>query len=424
VPVTKPTPAKAILIGLELKKSDSLWSSTESLLELKELSRTAGLDVVEFLSQTRESPHPRSYIGKGKIDELREIILEEKIEVLVTDDELHPSQQKNLEQELNIKIIDRTGLILDIFASRARTAAAKLQVELAQLDYLVPRLTRLWTHLSRTGGGIGTRGPGEKQLEVDRRAIQTRISKIKKELKQVERHRNIQRSQRHKLPVLTAAIVGYTNAGKSTLLNRLTKAGVVAEDKLFATLDPTTRKIRLENNEEILLTDTVGFIQKLPHQLVDAFHATLEEVVDADFLIHVVDASHPKFLDMIETSADLLEELGASDKPMVMVFNKSDQIKDMEAVKKAMVRFETHCVVSALKSEGIESLYKKVESLIQHWRKPMTFYISYDRMDIVSLLHRKGKIISEEYEKDIKIKVEINKIVGEKILGQLNAKAP
>lgn len=417
--------ANTFLIGIDTQSSTSLWNGEESIRELKELAETTSLSVVGHYIQKRRAPHPKSYLGLGAVDQVLNMVQEQEVEVVIADDELSPAQLKYLEKTLEVKILDRTSLVLDIFASRAKTHEAKLQVELAQLDYLLPRLTRLWTHLSRLGGGIGTRGPGETQLEVDKRQIQKKITVLKKGLQKVRKNRDLQRKQRGTIPLLTAALVGYTNSGKSTLMNKLTKSNVYAEDQLFATLDPTTRKVVLDNREEILLSDTVGFIQKLPHQLVDAFMATLEEVVEADFLIHVIDSSHPKSLQMIETTLSVLKDIGCANKPMLFVFNKVDLLSSSPIDKTPFESYSPHIYCSALKDKTLSSLKDGLEILMRPYRKTFNFHIPTKRMDILQLLHHKGQIIEEEFDTDTAhIQVNLNRIIGEKIMGMLGQKIP
>src|SRR5436190_3472299 len=330
---TFPPPEKAFLVGVELKHDDVSFFIQDSLDELAQLCETAGLDVVGQTTQKLESPHPNTYIGKGKLEELVAWKNELAYDLVVFDEELQPRQQRELEEAVGVKVLDRTALILDIFAQHARTKEGQLQVELAQYEYRLPRLTRMWTHLARQAGGggggsgvgVGLRGPGETQLEIDRRDIRSRISQLKKELEHVRTHRRHYRQRRELASVPVVAIVGYTNAGKSTLLNTLSHAHVLAENKLFATLDPTTRRVRLPSGHEALFTDTVGFIQKLPTQLVAAFRATLEEINEADMLLHVVDATHTNFLGQARTVRSVLQELGAEEKPILTVLNKMDK---------------------------------------------------------------------------------------------------
>jgi GTPase len=409
------TSPKAVLLGLK---------DLTSIEELGELARTADLDVVGTFNQNRTKPDPRGYLGSGKLDELAKIVIDQSIEVVIADDELSPGQQRHLERCLKTKIMDRTSLVLAIFAARAQTHEAKLQVELAQLAYLAPRLTRMWTHLSRLGGGIGTRGPGETQLEVDKRLLQTRMIQLRKSLEKVRQSRQTQQSNRETHSLLKASLVGYTNSGKSTLMNRLTEANVLVEDKLFATLDPTTRRITLPTYGEVLISDTVGFIQKLPHQLVDAFMATLEEAQSADVLIHVVDASSPEWAGMLATSMALLKELNVSDTPQILVFNKSDKLAKDQTLTSLIGNIELPSkeiiLMSALKDEDLADLFETLQTILSKTRNTMTFTIPYDRMDIVHLLHKHGELLSEEYEEDhIKIVSAIQTVLGQKIMGQL-----
>lgn len=409
----------AIIVGVDTH-SDSMWSSADSLTELAELSKTAGVTVIERFSQVRHAPHTNFYVGKGKLEEIAIFCTQEKVEVLIVDDELTPNQQRTIEETLKtVKVLDRTRLILDIFASRALTYEAQLQVELAQLEYMLPRLTRMWTHLSRLGGGIGTRGPGEKQLEVDKRQVRKKMSFIKEKLEKVQMQRDIRRAKRHQTPILSGVIVGYTNAGKSTLMNQLTQANVLAEDKLFATLDPTTRQFKLPNNEHIILSDTVGFIQKLPHKLVNAFYSTLEEVTYADFILHVIDASHPNVIGMIDTSLSLIKSLHADHIPQVFVFNKTDAIQKINACKEMLQDFKPSVYISAIEKKGFTELFEEMMKLIEGYQDTIPFHIPYSRMDVVNLLHQHGKIIEQRYENDIFLNVYINKTKANRIMNML-----
>jgi GTP-binding protein HflX len=350
---------RAVLVDVALNKEKI---DPYNLVELEALAKTAGADNVGEITQSREKPDTRYYIGEGKTAELKAICESVNAELVIFNNDLAPSQIRNLQSELNLKVIDRTGLILDIFAQHAHTKEGKLQVELAQDNYTLTHLTGKGIELSRLGGGIGTRGPGETKLEMDRRRIRKRISILKEELEDVRRHRSLRREKRKASRVSVAAIVGYTNAGKSTLLNTLTNAGVRAEDKLFATLDPVTRKLYLPSKKEILLTDTVGFIQDLPHDLVEAFKATLEEVTEADLLIHIVDISHPNFIEQINSTYKVLEDLNAITKPMLTVFNKIDRYNGDPAV--LLKKYSPAVTISALNRTGIEELTKKIEKLI------------------------------------------------------------
>ncbi len=329
---------RVLLIGLE-KDGVSKWDLRDSLDELRELANSAGAYVVDTITQKLPKPTAPFYIGKGKAELIKESFQDQQVTSVIFDNELSPAQGRNLEDLFSRKVLDRTQLILDIFAQRARSREGRLQIELAQLHYLLPRLTRMWTHLSRQTGGIGTRGPGETQLEVDRRRVQDRIGRLERDLEEVRKHRAVQRQgrKRHQWPV--AAVVGYTNAGKSTLMNLLTGAGVVAEDRLFATLDPTTRSLTLPNKQRILLTDTVGFLRKLPHTLIESFKATLEEVVEADLLIHVVDASHPRLDEHMEAVDAVIKEIGAYGKQTLVIFNKIDVLVDRSLVEAHLEKF-------------------------------------------------------------------------------------
>ena len=366
----------------------------ESLEELSELAKTAGAQTVGTIIQNREAVHPGTYIGKGKIEEVRSLVLATDANGVICDDELSPAQLNNLERELDCKVMDRTLLILDIFARRAVTSEGKIQVELAQLRYRSARLVGLRESLSRLGGGIGTRGPGEKKLETDRRLIRTRISALKEELKQVEKHRELIRGKRAKGNLKTAAIVGYTNAGKSTLLNVLTGAEVLSEDKLFATLDPTTRLLELSDGQQILLTDTVGFIRKLPHHLVEAFKSTLEEAKYADYIIHVVDSSNPQAEKQMHIVYETLRELGAVGKPVITLFNKQDkteteQIRDLKA--------DHTLKISAKTGEGLEEFKELLGELLSEGMIYVERVFPYQEAGKIQLIRERGQLLSEEY---------------------------
>ncbi len=390
---------KVLLIGVELK-SRSGRELAESLAELAELAATAGAKVVGEAVQKLVSPDPSTFIGKGKADELAKRALESEVDTVIFDDELTPAQSRNLEKVFNCKILDRTALILDIFAHRARTKEGKLQIELAQLQHLLPRLTRFWGHLSRQKGGIGMRGgEGETQLETDRRRVQDRIAHIERDLEVVRRQRSTQRNARQRKNWALASIVGYTNAGKSSLLNTLTGAGVLAEDKLFATLDPTTRRLRLPTNQNVLLTDTVGFIRKLPHGLVEAFKATLEEVVQADLLVHVVDVSHPQAEEQILAVDAVLKEIGAEGKPMLMVFNKIDQLKGAEAVLARFLEKHPNAVpISALTGKGVPELLSELGTQLRPIREFLELSVPHERQEVIARLHEVGQVIERNYE--------------------------
>jgi GTP-binding protein HflX len=366
-----PRVEKALLVSTYIPGKVSRTEAEESLSELAELSRTAGAVVVKSVIQKIASPNPAYYIGKGKAEELKSEVEREGVDLVIFDENLTPGQERNLDDLLEAKVIDRTGLILDIFAMRARTREGRLQVELAQLNYLLPRLVGKGLSLSRLGGGIGTRGPGESKLETDRRRVRERISRIKRDLEKVRKTRELRRVSRKEVPFPVIAVIGYTNAGKSTLFNRLSKApsgkGVLAEDKLFATLDPTIRKITLPENRIALISDTVGFIKKLPHQLVEAFKATLEEVVNADILLHVIDASHPNAEVQIESVKKVLDEIGASDKPVINVFNKIDRLEGGIVPIHLRLGAEGAIPVSALTGGGIDDLIDNIGRVLMRY---------------------------------------------------------
>ena len=389
---------RAFLIGLELKSGDG-FASRESLDELAELATTAGAVVVGDGTQRLESPTPATFIGAGKAGEFAQLCRANEVDTVIFDDELTPAQARNLDKIFGCRVMDRTALILEIFAQRARTREGKLQIELAQLEYLLPRLTRFWTHLSRQRGATGSiGGEGETQLEADRRKVQTRIEKIREELDTVRRQRETQRQgrQRHQWPL--ASIVGYTNAGKSTLLNTLTGAAVLAEDKLFATLDPTTRRLRLPTNQNVLLSDTVGFIRKLPHGLVEAFKATLEEVVEADLLLHVVDVSHPQADEQIRAVNAVLAEIGAADKPTLMVFNKIDRFESEDFVRQWLAQYPRAVAVSARTGVGFPALMAELGSALRPIREFLDLAIPHGASAAIARLHAVGQVIERDYE--------------------------
>lgn len=382
---------RVILVGVQMNDGED---TVESLEELSELAKTAGAETVGTIIQNREAVHPGTYIGKGKIEEVRSLVLAMDANGVICDDELSPAQLNNLERELDCKVMDRTLLILDIFARRAVTSEGKIQVELAQLRYRSARLVGLRESLSRLGGGIGTRGPGEKKLETDRRLIRTRISALKEELKQVEKHRELIRGKRAKGNLKTAAIVGYTNAGKSTLLNVLTGAEVLSEDKLFATLDPTTRLLELSDGQQILLTDTVGFIRKLPHHLVEAFKSTLEEAKYADYIIHVVDSSNPQAEKQMHIVYETLRELGAVGKPVITLFNKQDkteteQIRDLKA--------DHTLKISAKTGAGLEEFKELLGELLSEGMIYVERVFPYQEAGKIQMIRERGQLLSEEY---------------------------
>jgi GTP-binding protein HflX len=389
---------RVFLVGVELKARTG-WEIRDSLDELSELATTAGAQVVGDGIQKMASPCAATYIGKGKAGEFSEVCREADVDTVIFDDELTPAQSRNLEKVFNCKILDRTSLILDIFAQRARTREGKMQIELAQLQHLLPRLTRFWGHLSRQKGGIGMRGgEGETQLETDRRRVQDRIARITRDLEVVRRQRSTQRYSRQRNHWALASIVGYTNAGKSTLLNKLTGSQVLAEDKLFATLDPTTRRLRLSTNQNVLLTDTVGFIRKLPHGLVESFKATLEEVVQADLLVHVVDVSHPQAAEQITAVNSVLQEIGAEGKPTLMVFNKSDQLNGSQEKLSAFLEHYPHgVVISALTGDGIPGLIAELSSQLRPIREFLELSVPHDQAGVIARLHEVGQVIERDY---------------------------
>jgi GTP-binding protein HflX len=397
VEITRTRIDRAFLVGAELK-SRTTWEVADALDELAELASTAGADIAGRATQKLVTPNAGTYIGAGKAAELAAECDRLRVDTVIFDDDLTPAQGRNLEKAFNRRVLDRTNLILNIFAQRARTREGKLQVELAQLEYLLPRLTRYWTHLSRQRGSTGSiGGEGESQLESDRRKIQERIDKIREELAIVRRQRGTQRAGRQRQLWPLASIVGYTNAGKSTLLNRLTGAGVLAEDKLFATLDPTTRRLRLPTNQNALLSDTVGFIRKLPHGLVEAFKATLEEVVRADLLVHVVDLSHPHAQEQIHAVNDVLREIGAEGKPTIMVFNKLDRLADRAQFNSAREQFPNAVGISAKTGEGVEELLGEIGRQLRPIREFLELKIPHAEAAAMARLHAVAQIVEKSY---------------------------
>ncbi len=386
---------RVILFAVSERDGDDTVNSLE---ELGELAETAGAEVVGTLIQNLDRANPGTYLGSGKVEELKDLIWELDATGVICDDELKPIQMKNLEQALDTKVMDRTLLILDIFAARAATSEGKLQVELAQLRYSLTRLTGFGRSMSRLGGGIGTRGPGEKKLETDRRVIRDRVSHLKQELKSVVCHRELTRSQRMKNHTKVAAIVGYTNAGKSTLLNALTGAGVLEEDQLFATLDPTTRMMELSNNQQILLTDTVGFIRKLPHHLVDAFKSTLEEAKYADLIIHVVDASNRQWDEQMHVVYQTLQELGVTDKKVITLFNKCDRLTGDEVFQD--FRADKTLRISAKTGSGLEAFKVILEELLRADKVLFRHTFPYDKAGEIQRIRKYGELLQEEYRED------------------------
>ena len=404
---TAPPRERAFLVGVELRESPSLLPVEDSLDELARLADTAGIDVVGQAIQRIDKPNSATYIGPGKVEEVKLLVEELQADMVIFDDELSPRHQRELEEIFGeeIKVIDRTALILDVFGQHAHTREGKLQVELAQLEYRLPRLTRMWTHLARQAGGraggatggVGLRGPGETQLETDRREIGRRISQIKEELENVRAHRERHRAKRQQTELQVVAIVGYTNAGKSTLLNKISGADVLAADMLFATLDPTTRKVNMPGGRELLFTDTVGFIQKLPTQIVAAFRATLEEIGDADMLLHVVDVTHPNAAEQIEAVEDTLAELEADHLPMVIALNKADHLTNAEEVIGELDLSAPAALVSAKTGKGIEELLIMVEAAMVQLLQPVEVLIPYTRGDLLSLFYERGQVDQEKH---------------------------
>lgn len=385
----------AFLVGLE--GHNLQWDANDSLQELAQLAKTAGVEVLGWTTQKRAKPDPALFIGRGKANELARLRQEQAITVFIFDDELSPAQQRNLEELLGCKIIDRTALILDIFAQRARSHEGNLQVELALLRYHLPRLSGKGISLSRLGGGIGTRGPGETKLESDRRRLRSRIHDIQQQLILIERQRTVQRKERLRTSYPSVALVGYTNAGKSTLMNHLTAAGVVAEDKLFATLDPTTRCISLANGQNVFISDTVGFIQKLPHGLIAAFKATLEEVVHADLLLHIVDISHPQYKEQMTAVQHVLMQLGVHETATIIVYNKVDKLPAAMATER-LVRNDNTAMISALSGDGISELTRKMEVILAKPHVMMTILIPYEHSRLLSILHEQAIVSGIEYQ--------------------------
>ena len=386
---------KVILVGVSVEENDD---TEKSLDELEELARTAGAVTVGWVIQNREQIHPATYVGKGKIDEIKELLWETEATGIICDDELSPAQLGNLQDALDTKVMDRTLIILDIFAERASTSEGKIQVELAQLKYRQSRLVGLGKSLSRLGGGIGTRGPGEKKLEMDRRLIKGRIAQLNRELKEVKRHREVTREQRNRNHLPVVAIVGYTNAGKSTLLNKLTGASVLEEDKLFATLDPTTRGLKLQSKQEILLTDTVGFIRKLPHHLIEAFKSTLEEAKYADIILHVVDASNPQLDEQMHIVYETLRQLEVVNKPIITAFNKQDKADSEMIIRDFKADYIVK--ISAKTGEGLENLLDTVEEVLRQQKVMVESVYPYAEAGKIQLIRKYGELLTEEYREE------------------------
>lgn len=391
----KETKERVILVGVQ---ADDNEDTEKSLDELEELAQTAGAETVGRIIQKREQIHPGTYVGKGKLDEIKNLLWETDATGIICDDELSPAQLGNLQDALDTKVMDRTLIILDIFAERASTNEGKIQVELAQLKYRQSRLVGLGKSLSRLGGGIGTRGPGEKKLEMDRRLIKGRIAQLNRELKDVKRHREVTREQRSRNHIPVIAIVGYTNAGKSTLLNRLTGASVLEEDKLFATLDPTTRGLKLPSGQEVLLTDTVGFIRKLPHHLIEAFKSTLEEAKYADMILHVVDVSNPQMDEQMYTVYETLQNLDVKDKVVITAFNKQDRLTEVPIIRDFKA---DHIVnISARTGQGLDALQSVIEQILRERKIEISRTYSYADAGKIQLIRKYGELLDEEYRED------------------------
>ncbi len=417
---------RALLVGLELPGESALHPTEESLAELGRLCETAGAVVVGSTTQRRNTPDVRTFVGSGKVDEIRAMVQDLCVDLVVFDDPLSPAQQRNLERTVDprtfgdplVRVIDRSQLILDIFAQRAQSIEGKLQVELAQLDYLLPRLTRHWTHLSRQrGGGVGTRGPGETQLEVDRRRVRERVAMLRRRLREVARTRDLHRKDRAEVPFPTVALVGYTNAGKSTLMRRLTGADVRVDDMLFATLDPTVRRLELPKAGTALLSDTVGFIHKLPHQLVEAFKSTLEEVRTADVLLHVVDGSSPERDVHRKVVEEVLEEIGVHDAPTVLVWNKLDRLppEDRGAAARQLER-DGGVLVSAQTGEGVPELLAAIDEHLVRGARQVEFWIPFAQGEILARVHREGRVLERH---DEETGTRVTALVTHKLAGQI-----
>ena len=391
----KETKERVILVGVQ---ADDNEDTEKSLDELEELAQTAGAETVGRIIQNREQIHPGTYVGKGKLDEIKNLLWETDATGIICDDELSPAQLGNLQDALDTKVMDRTLIILDIFAERASTNEGKIQVELAQLKYRQSRLVGLGKSLSRLGGGIGTRGPGEKKLEMDRRLIKGRIAQLNRELKDVKRHREVTREQRSRNHIPVIAIVGYTNAGKSTLLNRLTGASVLEEDKLFATLDPTTRGLKLPSGQEVLLTDTVGFIRKLPHHLIEAFKSALEEAKYADMILHVVDVSNPQMDEQMYTVYETLQNLDVKDKVVITAFNKQDRLTEVPIIRD--FKADHIANISARTGQGLDALQSVIEQILRERKIEFSRTYSYADAGKIQLIRKYGELLEEEYRED------------------------
>lgn len=410
----KETKERVILVGVQ---ADDNEDTEKSLDELEELAQTAGAETVGRIIQNREQIHPGTYVGKGKLDEIKSLLWETDATGIICDDELSPAQLGNLQDALDTKVMDRTLIILDIFAERASTNEGKIQVELAQLKYRQSRLVGLGKSLSRLGGGIGTRGPGEKKLEMDRRLIKGRIAQLNRELKDVKRHREVTREQRSRNHIPVVAIVGYTNTGKSTLLNRLTGASVLEEDKLFATLDPTTRGLKLPSGQEVLLTDTVGFIRKLPHHLIEAFKSTLEEAKYADMILHVVDVSNPQMDEQMYTVYETLQNLDVKDKVVITAFNKQDRLTEVPIIRDFKA---DHIVnISARTGQGLDDLQSVIEQILRERKIEISRTYSYTDAGKIQLIRKYGELLEEDYRED---GIFVHAFVPEELYGKIEGR--
>ena len=409
---------KAILVAVKLPRDDG-WSPEDTLRELALLTDTAGADVLDTIVQVRHRPDPATFIGEGKAEEVARRTRELEADLVIFDDDLSPAQARNLERLIDVKIVDRSGLILDIFARRAQSREAKTQVELAQLEYLLPRLTRHWTHLSRQSGGIGTRGPGETQLEVDRRRVRKRIADLSARMKRIARGREVRRRRRQH--EFTVVLVGYTNAGKSTLLNALSRAGVYTEDKLFATLDPTTRSVQIDGDRKILITDTVGLIRKLPHHLVVSFHSTLEVLVEADLLLHVVDVSHEKFEEQMTAVNGVLLELGAHTRPLLVVFNKIDRTGEYpDLLLRLGSEYPEASFVSALREEGLEELTRGILRQVESNMEILTLQLPHADSHLLSEVYDAGEVLDrKDLAEHVSLRVKVNRADAERLKKKL-----